>query len=229
MLARHNLAWLTAAGWEAGRSNIEPALHSSLEQWQRADWPAIVRRAEPDTKSEHVCLGIALPPDPVTRHKRRIAIHVPLAEISRSGSPLAIGATLGSAPARWQRTLDLLAADATGQGLLLEVYGSLALQALTGNSYITETSDIDILFSPRTRLQLESGIALLQEYATLLPLDGEILFPQGRGVAWKEWIQARHDGSNSRVLVKETARVHLSAMSVLVASLPNSKTLPCAR
>lgn len=228
MFARHSLAWLTGAGWEASRNNVEPALHLTLERWQRADWPTIVRRTEPGTESNHICLGIALPPDPVTRHKKRIAIHAPVTEISRSSRPLAIGAAVGSAPARWQGTLGLLATEATRQGLVFEVYGSVALQALTGNSYITESSDIDILFSPLTRPQLESGIALLQQYAALLPLDGEILFPLGQGVAWKEWVQARHGGSNSRVLVKETLGVHLSDTSVLMASLPTSETVPCA-
>lgn len=227
MFARHNLIWLTAAGWQASRNSVAPELQSVLDRWQRADWPAIVRRLEPGTTSDQICLGIALPPDPVTRHKVRIAFHAPVSAISRSSRPLAIVAVMGSAPARWQHALGALVADTARHDLAFEVYGSLALQALTATSYVTESSDIDILFSPTSRRQLETGIALLQQHAARLPLDGEILFPSGYAVAWKEWLQSTSGGSHCRVLVKGNQGVNLSTTAELMASLAAPEAASC--
>ena len=38
---------------------------------------------------------------------------------------------------------------------------------------------------------LDAALALLGKHAQRLPLDGEIVFPGGRAVAWKEWAAAR--------------------------------------
>lgn len=228
MFARHNLLWLSAAGWRAGRNSVTPTLQPVLKRWQRTGWPAIVRRMESGTEPDQVCLGIALPPDPVTRHKVRIAFHAPVSEISRSSRPLALSAAIASTPPRWRHPMGLLAAEIGQHDLTFEVYGSLALQALTATSYVTEQSDIDILFSPTTRRQLETGVALLQQYAKHLPLDGEIRFPSGQAVAWKEWAQALHDCDHSRVLVKESLGVRLVTTSALMASLTIPEAAPCA-
>lgn len=175
-----------------------------------------------------VCLGIALPPDFTTRRKTRISLRAPISEISRIVPPLAIDAIIATAPAPWQRQLKLLAAQAARHDLTFDVYGSVAWQALTAVSYVRASSDIDILFSPTTCSQLEDGLALLEHYAGYLPLDGEILFPSGQAVAWKEWVQAIRCGINSRVLVKENFGVRLTTASALAASLENIGTTSCA-
>lgn len=222
MFARHSLVWLSAQGWQGCRDSCQdraaPSSHAALARWQQANWPAIVRRADAGTAAHQVCLGIALPPDPHSGHKLRIALRAPLAEVRQIRGPLAIDALLATAPMHWRDALQLLAAQVADNGLAFGVYGSLALQALTGASYVSATSDIDLLFSPATRSQLEAGVALLQQHAKSLPLDGEIQFPSGQAVAWKEWIRA--GASQSRVLVKETGGVHLSTMAALLASFP---------
>jgi phosphoribosyl-dephospho-CoA transferase len=91
------------------------------------------------------------------------------------------------------------------------------MQAITGQSYLTPASDIDLLFVPADAASLRAGLALLEQYAALLPLDGEIVFPSGEAVAWKEWISAgRHD---ARVLVKDAGAVRLAPMAQLLATL----------
>ncbi len=220
MFARHDLIWLDAQGWQGCRDGLvgklDATAQAALARWQQADWPAIVRRADVDMAVDEVCLGVALPPDPDSGHKLRIALRAPVANVRRTRVPLAIDAVLASAPERWRAALQLLADDVGRHDLTFGIYGSLALQTLTGQVYVTATSDIDLLFSPKTTAQLGQGIALLQQHASALPLDGEILFPSGQAVAWKEWVQA--SGNASRVLVKDAGSVHLSTMAALLAT-----------
>jgi phosphoribosyl-dephospho-CoA transferase len=89
------------------------------------------------------------------------------------------------------------------------------MQALTGITYLTPTSDIDILLHPRSVDDLHAGLALLQHHATTLPLDGEIVFPDGAAVSWKEWAAS----GDERVLVKHIGGVRLSGKAPLLAQL----------
>ncbi|MFA9219271.1 MAG: phosphoribosyl-dephospho-CoA transferase MdcG domain-containing protein, partial [Sphingomonadaceae bacterium] len=99
----------------------------------------------------------------------------------------------------------------------LHTYGSCAMQALTGLSYLHPASDIDLLLYPADRQQLDAGLSLLATQAQSLPLDGEIIFPDGAAVAWKEWLQAL--ANNSRVLVKRLHTVQLAQPAALLAML----------
>jgi phosphoribosyl-dephospho-CoA transferase len=84
---------------------------------------------------------------------------------------------------------------------------------------VTATSDIDLLFFPRNSAQLYKGMDLFASHAKALPLDGEIIFPAGQAVAWKEWLAAMRASSACRVLVKEKHSVHLSTMDALLHTL----------
>jgi phosphoribosyl-dephospho-CoA transferase len=110
--------------------------------------------------------------------------------------------------------------NAGAAGYALRSYGSLALQAITGARYLTASSDIDLLFCPVTTSQLEAGIALLSSHQASLPLDGEVMFPGGDAVAWREWRDARARGA--RVLVKRIDAVRLADPAALVAALAAS-------
>jgi phosphoribosyl-dephospho-CoA transferase len=121
----------------------------------------------------------------------------------------------GAAPSPWPDLLTGLARDAGS--LPLRVYGSLAMQALTGLPYVTGRSDIDLLAYPATGRQLHAALALLSRYATCLPLDGELIFPSGQAVSWKEWLQTKLN--QSRVLVKGAHAVHLADPQTLLATL----------
>lgn len=211
MFSRHELAWLSNPGWDAALECALPGQHAAIEQWRRADWPAIVRRADAGLEPGSVSLGIALPPAQ-DGSKGRIALNIPKMQVARRRAPLALADAARAAPERWRKGLGELAG-----ALTLQAYGSLAMQAITGQSYLTPASDIDLLFVPADAASLRAGLALLEQYAALLPLDGEIVFPSGEAVAWKEWISAgRHD---ARVLVKDAGAVRLAPMAQLLATL----------
>ena len=64
MFARHDLIWLSASGWQAACEAAQPEHRAALEQWQRNDWPAVVRRRDANTFDNEICAGVPLPPDP---------------------------------------------------------------------------------------------------------------------------------------------------------------------
>jgi phosphoribosyl-dephospho-CoA transferase len=242
MLARHKLVWLSKVGWESAGHGRPEAEQAAMRRWRDNAWPAVARRAEgsdADTgEAENTAwLALALPPDPVSGIKRRVGFCVARHHVLRVEAPLTLKHALGSALVSWQSSLRTLDAEATGIGLCFHVFGSLAWQAMTGLQYLSPRSDIDLLCYPRSRHELDAGLRLLARHATSLPLDGEIVFPGGSGVAWKEWLQGDREsaptvasGSASthesraalrapRVLVKSPQSVGLVARADLIATL----------
>ena len=68
--------------------------------------------------------------------------------------------------------------------------------------------------------QFEVALAALQQAAAELPcaLDGEIRFPDGNAVAWRE-ILANLERPNATVLAKGNEEVRLLPLRALIASL----------
>ncbi|MFC0134047.1 malonate decarboxylase holo-[acyl-carrier-protein] synthase [Massilia eurypsychrophila] len=211
MFCRHDLVWLTGRGWDAAFAGAAAGQHAAVDQWRREDWPAVVRRADPGLAPLHVSLGIPWPPAS-DGTKGRIAFNASSADVARHSDALALEDASAAAPERWRPALKLLA-----DRMPLRAYGSLAMQALTGQTYLTATSDIDVLFFPTDGDTLCAGLALLERHAALLPLDGEIVFPTGAAVSWKEWIGA--GPVKARVLVKDAGAVRLAPMADLLATL----------
>ncbi|MDB5762665.1 MAG: mdcG [Herminiimonas sp.] len=219
MLARHSLVWLSGEGWQKALDTLPRRCHHAIEQWRQADWPATVRRADIDTPERQVCLGLALPPDPVDGSKLRIPFRSCIADVSKALDPVGIDAVIDAVPETWRARLAALQAEIKRNALSVKVYGSAALQALTGQRYVTAASDIDLLFYPATKIQLSAGIDLLASCANMLPLDGEIVFPSGQAVAWKEWDNAARMQGNARVLVKDNRKVSLATTTALLSTL----------
>lgn len=249
MYARHDLAWLSGAGWQrvlAATPAGTPA-HAALARWAGADWPLIVRRRDNARHNagdaarrsvdqalggghaalgggEHacdsageICLGLAAPPDPASGAKLRIPLHVLSRHIERHSAPLRLEAVVHALPPRWQAPFARL--SKASERLDLRVFGSLALQALTGQPYLRDASDIDLLFRPRDAEELDEGALLLASLLDELPLDGEIVFPSGQAVAWKEWFTAGAGTGSERVLVKSQSDVKLGTRTELRAEL----------
>jgi phosphoribosyl-dephospho-CoA transferase len=215
MYSRHDLVWLCPEGWHAAAGRAEAPELDAIELWRREDWPAIVRRNDLGAAHDTISLGIALPPDPVDGSKRRIALRADRSHVARHTPPLPLAQAIASAPNEWRAGLAALDGSAAGHGL--RAYGSLALQAITARRYLTGRSDIDLLFHPATITQLGAGIDLLSSHAVHLPLDGEVVFPSGDAVAWKEWRDAASRGA--RVLVKSIDAVRLLDPASLLATL----------
>ncbi|WP_343729711.1 malonate decarboxylase holo-[acyl-carrier-protein] synthase [Duganella sp.] len=208
---RHALVWLTNAGWSAAIAAARPEHQAALTQWQRQDWPAVARRLDADVAPDEVCLGLPLPPD-ANGIKVRIPLRARSAHVVRTSDAIALRSTLAAAGI-WSERLMALCDAAPG----LRAFGSLAMQTLTGLQYLSSSSDIDVLFRPASRQQLANGVALLSEHAAHLPLDGEIVFPGGAAVSWKEWQLAT--AHPAKVMVKELRAVRLAETASLLATL----------
>lgn len=227
MFARHNRVWLSKDGW-ARAADVHSTHAHILMQWAENDWPVIVRRRDVDMPLSMVALGIPLPPDITSKKKGRIAFTAHRDQIRCNEGALNVHDIQTALPSRWQHIHARLCKQAVSTQLEFRVYGSLAMQALTGLPYLTDQSDIDLLLAPRSRAELTNGLAMLSKYVQLLPLDGEIVFPSGRAVAWKEWLQVDDAGQNIYVLTKSMEAVALVRAEELLDELPDelSTALP---
>ncbi len=201
-LGRHDLVWL-APGWRGAlAAPAAAATLSAADAWISRGRPAVACRRERGSPDD-VALGIALPPG---GGPRRVSLLVRREVIVRSSSPLTLAEALPSAPAGWRAPLSALDRDARAAGLILRVYGSLAWQHLSGAPFLTARSDADLLAEVRDAGELRAALSLLHRQARpeAPPLDGELLLPGGRGIAWREL--ARRP---ARILVKSAATVTL--------------------
>jgi phosphoribosyl-dephospho-CoA transferase len=211
---RHMLVWLDEQGWHAVQRAASKEHKPALKLWEGQDWPAVVRRLDIGAQPDEICLGLPLPPDEDTGDKVRISLRAHVGHISKAAPAVELRSALRSS-GPWREALSVLAQDAAG--LNLRVYGSLAMQALTGLLYVSSTSDVDVLFHPTSQRQLADGVALLSQHEAHLPLDGEIIFPGGQAVSWKEWRMAI--AHPAKVIVKELHTVRLADTASLLATL----------
>ena len=73
-------------------------------------------------------------------------------------------------------------------------------------SYIHPDSDLDILLHITTHYQLEQIVSLLDDLAVACRrhIDGELIFPDGSAIAWREWFS-----DSEKVLYKGFSEVGL--------------------
>jgi phosphoribosyl-dephospho-CoA transferase len=103
-------------------------------------------------------------------------------------------------------------------GVALLVYGSYGWQHISGLRCVREASDLDLL-APVTDLATAAQVTwLLQGLALHCRVDGEIVFPNGWAVAWREYAQLI-GGSVAQVLVKDRVGVQLLDMAALRRAL----------
>ena len=181
VLARHSMVKASAAAWTAVmKRSPELASEPIVASWAHAGRPLIVRRPGCNDVAGMIPLGLPLPP---SHGKRRIAVSLAAADIVASAPPPLLADAAAAAPAHWRATIDLLLRLAPET----RTFGSLAWQHLTGLPYLTDDSDLDLLWPLSAALQantLPSDIARIAKQAPMR-LDGEIVGRAG-GVQWRE-------------------------------------------
>lgn len=205
-LRRHRLVRLTAAGW-AGvlAGDRTPMARAVIAHWARHDLPLVIARQRIEDTG-HVALGL---PAPTDWGRLRLALAVPAAELRDAHdfpAPAAITPLLApEVRGAWAALAERLAA----RGATPQVYGSHGWQALTGLVYLREGSDLDLWLPMRDAAQADAVAAVLGDAAWRGPrLDGELGFPDGAAVAWREWPPWRA-GQVDAVLVKRLDSVRL--------------------
>jgi len=201
MFRRHDWVWIK-------RGTHLPDL-AEVRSHCEAGLPFIVGRRPALTGADRLQLGLALP------DKRRIGFGVEVSGIGNHQPALPLGDVLRHVPESWSPTLEHLAAHFKGAGMEAMVYGSAAWQALTGASYLREDSDLDLLLAPTAEDQLRLALGILVSMEGSCPrLDGEIVLPDGRAVAWREVASP-----SDTLLVKTLSEVSLVARAAWMSAL----------
>jgi phosphoribosyl-dephospho-CoA transferase len=210
---RHDRVWLGARWRAALRTDLAPALRDAAAAWIGAGRPLVVTRRDP-SRPGAIALGLALPPGAAVR---RLGLAVDPDAVVRVAPPLALRVVLPSAPAGWRVRLAALDAATRAAGVVLRVHGSLAWQHLSGGSHVGPSSDVDLLARPRDAAALRALLALLAaaDGRGAPRLDGEVILPGERGVAWRELAS----GAGS-LLVKSPTAVALLPRAAALAPLP---------
>lgn len=208
VIERHTMVKVSAAGWTAAMKRYpEFGSEPIVAGWARAGHPLIVRRPTCSDTVGMIPLGLPLPP---SHGKRRIAISIPAADIVVSAPPPLLVDAAAAAPAAWGETINLLLKLLPGT----RTYGSLAWQHLTGLPYLSDSSDLDLLWplsSAEQARTLPSDIARVAKQAPMR-LDGEIVGPAG-AVQWRELTGTDED----EIIVKSPAGVTSATRAAFLA------------
>ena len=139
---------------------------------------------------------------------------------------MSIPQILPALPPEWRDTAMRLHECAQQTNLEVGVYGSAALQSITGLAYLHAASDLDLLLHPSTCQQLDDCERLFTTFCHALPLDGEIIFGPSCAVAAREWCNATHHESQFRVLAKHATGVALMRKDALIGLLDHQPCMP---
>jgi triphosphoribosyl-dephospho-CoA synthase len=184
---------------------------AAIRNWLAEGFPVIVRR--PGTTGEGIHCGIPLP---FAAGLRRLPFCVGQAAVLKR-LPL-------------PRLQDCLTALPPGccpisEKLLLlnpQVFGSVAWQYLTGQEYVHDKSDLDLLVRVSNPIELRR---LLTELASLVTpyCDFEIMLWNYRAFSWREW-----NSGASALLLKSDQQVFLSPRRLLSGELPDFCSIAAA-
>jgi phosphoribosyl-dephospho-CoA transferase len=195
---RHDLVWLMPLEGKIPERDEDALIYD----WIRKERPFVVRRRE-DSNQDHIPLGFQRLN---SHHKQKISLSVTQDKITKKSQPLQLSEILNILPSSVLDGIEKLLLWAHRIDLQPQIYGSFSWQALTGEPYVTENSDLDLLW----HIKRPDHIPALLDYLSLaqrkipLRIDGEIIFPSHQAVAWRE-LQM----STQNVLVKTTNRVEL--------------------
>ncbi|WP_418648159.1 malonate decarboxylase holo-[acyl-carrier-protein] synthase [Thauera butanivorans] len=210
---RHDRAWLHASA--AFRSDCAPAdgFHwQQVREWIRRGRPLVVPRQA--ASAAVVSLGLVLP---AHCGGKRLSIQVERKGISAIFPPMPLAKCLPAVSGHDRSHLARLDEAMHGAGVRVGVYGSMAWELASGETYRHEDSDLDLICDLAERSQAGTVLAALQKAAAGLsfPLDGEIRFPGGQAVAWRELLAARNK-PGADVLTKGDEEIALVAIEALM-------------
>ncbi|MCG2584660.1 phosphoribosyl-dephospho-CoA transferase MdcG domain-containing protein [Massilia sp. TS11] len=212
---RHDIVWLNPRGWQVAIAQAAPEVVPQLWQWRERDWPLIVRTQDADIGHEGLAVGAVLAPSAAQAAPLRVALRTLREGVRASGRAPALGDVLPSLPDSVAERLHSLA---HAPGPALETAGMLALQGLTGQTYIDADSPLQLVLRPQTKAELQLGLAKLAAHAATLAAEIEIMFPSGHAVAWEEWRAA--NSGRTHLMTKDLSTIRLMHVQAILTSLP---------
>jgi phosphoribosyl-dephospho-CoA transferase len=213
-MRRHDLAWVRPGAplrFQCGLA--DDGLSARVGAWIGSAGPLVVARQV--AGSGEVLLGLTLP---ASEGRRRIGCLVHREDVLRVCAPLRIGDCLAGQANELAAPLVGLESRLAACGVEAGVYGSLAWEALSGETYRHADSDVDLICDVASMAQALACIQALEDTAARLPcgLDGEVRFPAGCALAWRELAAGWHK-PDARVLVKGGIDVGLLPLAAVLA------------
>jgi phosphoribosyl-dephospho-CoA transferase len=209
---RHTFIQVDAEALERhGPSAPDRQTTEFVQIWFVEHRPAICTGSHADLPSGCVAAGIAMPP---AQGKRRIALSLPRSAIVAHLPPPPLGEVAKTCTLHRGALLELVR-RAESARLQFSVFGSFAWQHLTGLRYVTESSDLDVLWWPRHVHELHTGVDLLARWESEFGLraDGEAVLPNEDAVSWREWAK-----SCDTLLLKNAVGARLAGRSACLAT-----------
>jgi phosphoribosyl-dephospho-CoA transferase len=182
--SRNQLVWISDSAWqEIEAAQPDAQAREIVGHWRAKHLPLVVRRQPDDVAAGRLALGL---PAPLRWARRKLAFDVSLDAVQMVGAfPTLLQV------ARRQRSWRSAAVELSN-GLVLaranvRVYGSHGWQALTGEKYLHRDSDIDLHIEVPNVDVARAATNLLQAARLPRRLDGELVFPDGSSIAWREF------------------------------------------
>jgi phosphoribosyl-dephospho-CoA transferase len=214
---RHDLLHVAPDVWAAALARC-PSLADPplIRVWADRGWPVIVRRRGEAEDPHLVPIGVPLPP---MAGKRRVALLIPPNGVLQHSLPPSLHKMAKAADPDWRSTIDALVDVGARSGVEPAAFGSLLWQHLTGLAYLSPRSDLDVLWSIPADFDVHSLVCRIGEVQrdATVRIDGEIIFPDGTAVNWRELWNAYQATEGTTVLAKTMEGVHL----LKIASLQN--------
>lgn len=208
-LRRHQLAYLTAQGWQAALDTGRDAQAlDCLRHWAAHGLPLVVTRQPlpPEHGQPLIHLGLSAPP---ALGRRLLSLQVPAAAIAWFSEFPLLADVSPVLPRAARAALAPLQDALAARGQRAHAYGSVGWQQLSAQCYLHPQSDLDLWLPVAHAGEADAAAALLMRHAPERPrVDGELVFPDGGAVAWREWAAWRA-GHSRALLVK---RLHGAAL-----------------
>ncbi|KQV87372.1 malonate decarboxylase holo-[acyl-carrier-protein] synthase [Pelomonas sp. Root1237] len=207
-LHRHQIAWLSAVGWQGllGGSWDAEAL-DCLGHWAARGLPLVVTRQRDD---DGIALGLCAPR---RWGHRRIALRVERTEVLYFDEFPRLDQVLTQLPQSTRAPARQLALALQACGATARVYGSHGWQHITGLQHVREGSDLDVWVGVGSKEQADAAAAALNAFASpSRRIDGELVFDGNAAVAWREWLAWRSGGPQA-LLVKRLNGASMEALA----------------
>lgn len=219
---RNQLVWLTEAAWRSLLVRAWDAqAQSLLAHWQGQQLPWVVCRQRMPSLPGTISLGL---PAPLQWQRRKLALEMRVTDIARTAHfSLLESSALTTQPGvpplpTLHDTVQHLLRHMDALQVQLRVYGSFGWQQLSGLTCVREGSDLDLLAYVPDLGTAGQVVWLLQGLKLPWRVDGELVFPNGWALAWREYAQLI-GGKTDRVLVKHRLGAELRGMAELRAQL----------